>query len=140
MEHFATLARTHPVVALLLAAALLALVAGGVVMLRRKGTPMHKIFGWGFVVLMGAAALSSAFIRDTHLPNLLGFTPIHAFTVFTLTGLPRAIWQIRHGNVAGHRRTMRGLFFGGCVVAGLFTLLPGRFLGHLLWHDLLGLV
>ena len=27
----------------------------------------------------------------------------------------------------------RGIYIGGCVVAGLFTLLPGRFLGSLLW-------
>jgi hypothetical protein len=35
--------------------------------------------------------------------------------------------------------TMQGLFFGACLVAGLFTLLPGRFFGRLLWHDLLRL-
>ena len=28
---------------------------------------------------------------------------------------------------------MTGLYIGACVVAGLFTLLPGRFLGSLLW-------
>jgi uncharacterized membrane protein len=35
---------------------------------------------------------------------------------------------------------MKGLFIGGCIVAGVFTLLPGRFLGDLLWHQALGLV
>jgi uncharacterized membrane protein len=30
---------------------------------------------------------------------------------------------------------MRGPFFGACVLAGLFTLLPGRFLGRLLWQQ-----
>jgi uncharacterized membrane protein len=89
---------------------------------------------------MTLAALSSAFIRDSHLPGIAGFTPIHALTVLTLVGLPRAIWQIRRGNVVGHRRTMTSLFIGGCIVAGVFTLLPGRFLGDLLWHRALGLV
>jgi uncharacterized membrane protein len=92
------------------------------------------------IVALHLAAASSALIRDTQLPNLFGFTPIHAFTALVAVGLPRAIWQVRHGNVVGHRRTMKGLFIGGCVVAGLFTLLPGRFLGHLLWHGALGLV
>jgi uncharacterized membrane protein len=140
MQAFVTLAHNHPLIALHLGAALLALLAGSFVMARRKGTPMHKLFGWSFVAAMALAALSSAFIRDTHLPNVYGFTPIHAFTALTLVGLPRAIWQIRHGDVAGHRRTMQGLFVGGCIVAGLFTLLPGRFLGRLLWHGVLGLV
>lgn len=29
---------------------------------------------------------------------------------------------------------MRGLYMGGLVIAGAFTLLPGRLLGNLLWH------
>ena len=28
---------------------------------------------------------------------------------------------------------MQRLYIGACVIAGLFTLLPGRFLGSLLW-------
>lgn len=140
MEPFIALAATHPLVALHLAAALLALVAGALVMARRKGTPLHRVLGWSFVAAMALTALSSAFMRDSHLPSIAGFTPIHIFTVLTLVGLPRAIWQIRRGDVTGHRRTMQGLFIGGCLVAGAFTLLPGRFLGDLLWHRALGLV
>lgn len=140
MDPFIALAATHPLVALHLAAALLALVAGALVMARRKGTPLHRVLGWSFVAAMALTALSSAFMRDSHLPSIAGFTPIHIFTVLTLVGLPRAIWQIRRGDVTGHRRTMQGLFIGGCVVAGAFTLLPGRFLGDLLWHRALGLV
>jgi len=36
-------------------------------------------------------------------------------------------------SIDGHRKTMQRLYIGACVVAGLFTLLPGRFLGSLLW-------
>jgi uncharacterized membrane protein len=32
-----------------------------------------------------------------------------------------------------HRITMKSLYLGGCAVAGVFTLLPSRFLGQLLW-------
>jgi len=140
MDAFIALAETHPVVALHLVAALLALVAGTLVMTRRKGTPLHRVLGWSFVATMMLAAASSAFIHDSRLPSLAGFSPIHILTVLTLLGLPRAIWQIRHGDVRGHRRTMQALFAGGCIVAGVFTLLPGRFLGDLLWHRALGLV
>jgi uncharacterized membrane protein len=54
--------------------------------------------------------------------------------------LPRAIWYVKRGHIAGHRRQMKSLFIGGCVLAGVFTLLPGRFLGNLLWHHALGVV
>jgi hypothetical protein len=91
-------------------------------------------------VLIGSTAMASAFIRDYQLPNLGGITPIHAFTVLVAVDLPRGIWQVRHGNVAAHRRSMRRLYIGACVLAGVFTLLPGRFLAQLLWHDALGVV
>ena len=140
IEHFTNLLHRHPVVFFHLLTAVAALLLGLVILLRRKGTPIHRAMGWTWVVLMGGTAIASAFIRDYHMPNVLGFTPIHAFTVLVAVGLPRGIWFIRHGNVAAHRKTMRGLYIGGCVVAGVFTLAPGRFLGGLLWHDLLGLV
>jgi uncharacterized membrane protein len=31
---------------------------------------------------------------------------------------------------------MQNLYFAACVVAGAFTLLPNRYLGHLLWSSL----
>jgi uncharacterized membrane protein len=136
MNHFTDLLQRHPLVFFHLVTAFGALLIGTVVMLRRKGTGSHRAWGWAFVVLMCCTALASGFIRDYRLPNLAGFTPIHFFTAFVLFNLPRGIWFIRQGNVVAHRKTMRGLFIGGCIVAGIFTLLPGRFLGRLLWQGL----
>lgn len=130
----------HPLVFFHLVTAFSALLLGGVVLARRKGTTSHRALGWAWVALMGSTAVASGFIRDYHLPNLAGFTPIHAFTVLVAVMLPRGIWQIRRGDVTGHRKTMRDLYMGACVLAGVFTLLPGRFLGQLLWHHTLGLV
>jgi uncharacterized membrane protein len=138
MDAFTQLFQDHPVVFLHLVTALGALVLGIVMMARRKGTPQHRAMGWTWGVLMATTTVASAFIRDHHMPNLMGFTPIHAFTVFTAVQLPRGILAIRRGEVELHRRTMRGLFFGACVIAGVFTLLPGRFLGRLLWQALSG--
>lgn len=137
---FARLLERHPVVFVHLLTALGAFAIGIVLMARRKGTGSHRALGWAFVVLMGATTIASAFIRDYRMPNIAGITPIHAFTALTAVGLPRGIWHIRRGNVAAHRSQMRGLFYGACVLAGLFTLLPGRFLGTLLWRDLLGVM
>jgi uncharacterized membrane protein len=122
----------HPLVFVHMLSALGALAVGGVVLARRKGNPSHRLAGWLWVVLMGSAVLTSAFIRDYRLPNIAGFTPIHLLAAYVAVALPRAVWQVRRGNVSAHRKTMRGLYVGGCVVAGMFTLLPGRFLGSLL--------
>ena len=136
MTAFTDLLQRHPLVFFHLTTAFSALLIGTLVMLRRKGTASHRAWGWAFVLLMASTAVASGFIRDYRLPNIAGFTPIHFFTVFVLANLPRGIWCIRQGNVLGHRKTMRGLFIGGCIVAGVFTLLPGRFLGRQLWQGL----
>ena len=136
MTPFIDLLHRHPLVFFHLVTAIAALLIGAVVMLRRKGTASHRAWGWAWVVLMAATTVASGFIRDHHMPNIAGITPIHFFTAFVAFQLPRGIWFIRQGNVAAHRKTMRGIYFGGCIVAGVFTLLPGRFLGRQLWQAL----
>lgn len=123
----------HPLIAFHLATAVGALVLGAVMLARRKGTAGHRLLGWTWIALMGSTALATAFIRDDRLPNVMGYTPIHLFTVTVAVMLPLGIWYAKRGRIAGHRRTMRNLYIGACVLAGLFTLLPGRFLGSLLW-------
>jgi uncharacterized membrane protein len=117
-----------PLVLLHLLAALAALLLGIAILTRRKGTWSHRTLGW--VALMGSAAASSVFIRDYRIVNIAGYTPIHLLTLSVAVLLPLAIWQIRRGNVLAHRRTMTGLYVGGCVVAGLFALAPMRLLGR----------
>lgn len=133
MDALWTLLQRHPLIFFHLASAVGALLVGALLLARRKGTPGHRVLGWTWAVLMATATLSSAFIRDFRLPNVAGFTPIHALTLTVAVLLPTAIVHIRRGNVAAHRKTMQGLYLGGCIVAGIFTLLPGRFLGSLLW-------
>jgi len=139
-ERFALLLQRHPVIFFHLVTAFAALVLGSVLLLRRKGTGSHRALGWVWVALMASTALATVFIRDYQLPNIAGFTPIHLFTVMVAVGLPRAIWYIKRGNIEGHRQQMKGMFVGGCLLAGVFTFLPGRFLGNLLWRDALGLI
>ena len=129
-----------PVIAVHMTAALGALATGPVALwARRAGAArprLHRAFGYAWVTLMLVAALSAMFIRDFQLPNLAGFSPIHLLVPFTLAGLARAFHQVAHGNVAGHRRTMQGLYVGACLVAGAFALLPQRYLGQQLWGAL----
>jgi uncharacterized membrane protein len=73
---------------------------------------------------MGVVALSSFWI---HTIRLVGpWSPIHLLSVFTLAVLPLGVWRAHTHRVADHRRIMIFIFAGALVVAGLFTLLPGR--------------
>ena len=136
LHRLATLLDRHPLVFLHLVCALGALALGGWLLVGRKGSAAHRSGGWAWVLLMATAAISAAFIRDYRLPNLAGFTPIHGFVVIVAWQLPRAVAFARRGDIAAHRRAMRGLYQGGCLLAGIFTLLPGRFLGAMLWPAL----
>jgi uncharacterized membrane protein len=111
-----------------LSAALAALVLGTLQLARAKGTLSHRALGWTWVALMLTVAVSSLWI-----PAFLHFTWIHVFTAVTLVSIPIALWRIRDGNVRAHASTMKWTYLGGLVIAGAFTLVPGRLLGNLLW-------
>jgi len=130
MNSFIALMQNKPLVFVHLIAAIAALLLGIAILTRRKGTFSHRTLGWSWVVLMATAAVSSVFIRDYRIVNIAGYTPVHLLTVTVAVLLPLAIWRIRRGNVAAHRRMMTGLYVGGCIVAGLFALAPARFLGR----------
>lgn len=129
-----------PVIAVHATAAVGALLTGPVALWARKGAKqrpkLHRAFGYAWVTLMVITAVSAIFIRDRSLPNLAGFTPIHLFVPATLFGLFGAFYYLARGDIASHRSTMQRLYFGACVLAGVFTLLPGRIIGHALWTQL----
>ena len=105
-----------------------ALVLGALLLSRRlKGDRMHRIAGWTWVVLMSAVAVSSLWI-----PKFMHLSWIHIFTAVTLVSLPLGVYRARTHQVKAHRSTMVGVFTGGLVIAGLFTLIPGRLLGNAL--------
>jgi uncharacterized membrane protein len=133
------LAALSPAVTVHLFVALSAAVLGPLVLSARKGSPLHRGAGYGWVTLMLLTAVTSLFIRDVGLPNLAGYTPIHLLTLLTFAGLFGAIRYIMQRRVQAHRRTMQSLY-ASLLIAGAFTLLPGRYLGSLLWHHTLGLI
>jgi uncharacterized membrane protein len=103
-----------------------ALFLGGFVMFGRKGTPLHKMLGRIWAMLMMITAISSFWLQGL----VGGIGPIHIFSVLTIVSIPRAIWAIRKGNVRVHQRAMTGPYIG-LVVAGLFSFMPGRLMGML---------
>ena len=105
-------------------AAMAAFVLGLVQFAAPKGTLPHRTIGWIWVALMALVAVSSFWI---HQIRLLGpFSPIHLLSIFTLAMLPFGVWFAHRHRVADHRRVMVLMFSGALVIAGLFTLLPGR--------------
>jgi uncharacterized membrane protein len=120
----APLLNASSVIQLHVAAAVSALVLGTVQLVSPKGTLPHRSIGVIWIALMATVAISSFWI---HAIRLWGpFSPIHLISIFVLVMLPVALYDAHTHHVRAHRRAMIGLFFGGLVVAGLFTLAPGR--------------
>jgi uncharacterized membrane protein len=121
---FAPLLDAAPAIPLHAFAAMAAFVLGLVQFAAPKGTLPHRTIGWIWVVLIAAVAVSSFWIHEIRLVG--PWSPIHLLSIFTLIVLPIAVWRAHTHRVADHRRIMIFIFSGALVVAGLFTLLPGR--------------
>lgn len=89
-----------------------------------KGTLPHRTLGWIWVALMASVALSSFLIHTIH--SWGDWSPIHILSIVVLVALPIAVLRVHRHDVAGHRRAMLSLFAGALLIAGLFTLMPGR--------------
>lgn len=125
------LTQAGPTVFLHTGAALAAFLIGVLQIFGPKGTTAHRILGWSWVLLLATVAVSSFWIQGL---RMMGpFSPIHVLSVLTLVMLPLGVIGARRHRVEAHRQTMLGIFFGALVVAGLFTLLPGRVVNAVLF-------
>ena len=120
----APLLAASPAIQLHAFAALAAFALGAVQLAAPKGTIPHRLFGWLWAGLMLAVIISSFFIHEIRLWG--PWSPIHLLSIFTLVTLPLAVLAARRHDVRRHRRAMTQLFVGALVIAGVFTLLPGR--------------
>ncbi|MCW1839978.1 DUF2306 domain-containing protein [Prosthecomicrobium hirschii] len=128
---FAPLFAASPAIQIHAVLALAAFVVGLVQFAAPKGTPLHRALGWLWVLGMAVVALSSFLIHEIRLWG--AWSPIHLLSVWVLLMLVVAIHAARHGAIERHRKTMRGLFVGALVIAGLFTLMPGRIMHAVLF-------
>lgn len=99
------------------------------VVLSRKGSPGHRALGTVYLALMTTTAIAALFVRAAGHGAL---SPLHLFVPLTLWSVFRALWCVRHGDIAGHRRAMLVLYVGGLLLAGTLTLLPGRLMHRVL--------
>lgn len=128
---FAPLLEAAPAIPLHAFAAMAAFVLGLVQFAAPKGTLPHRTVGWIWVALMLVVAVSSFWIHTIRLAG--PFSPIHLLSILTLVVLPIAVWRAHTHRVTDHRRMMMMLFAGALLIAGVFTLLPGRIMHHVIF-------
>ena len=114
-----------PIVVAHASLAALAVLLGALLLWGRKGQRAHRVGGWLWVITMAAVAVSSFAIQRPQ-----GLSWIHGLSIFTLITLATGVALARAHRVKGHRINMLSLYFGGLVLTGLFTFLPGRLLGE----------
>ena len=112
-------------------AAMGAFVLGLVQFAAPTGTLPHRTIGFVWVGLMLAVAISSFWIN--HLRWVGPWGPIHLLSIFSLVMLPLAVWKAHTHQVADHRRAMILIFTGALIIAGVFTLVPGRIMHRVLF-------
>jgi uncharacterized membrane protein len=105
-------------------AAMGAFVLGLVQFAAPKGTLPHRTLGFIWLALMLTVAISSFWIHSIRWVGPFG--PIHLLSIYVLFMVPLAIYFARNHKIRGHAKTVIGMFVGGLVIAGLFTLVPGR--------------
>ncbi|MBV6657246.1 MAG: DUF2306 domain-containing protein [Devosiaceae bacterium] len=105
-------------------AAMAAFVLGGVQLAAPKGALPHRTLGCVWVALMVTVAGTALFIYTL---RLIGpFSPIHLLAIYTLISLTFAVRAIRKGDVGAHRKAMVQTYVTALIIAGAFTLCPGR--------------
>ena len=106
---------------------------GTYLILRPKGTPSHRLLGKVYMILMLTTAALSLLIPAAVGPQLVGHLGlIHILSFVVLFSVPRAYFAARNHNLVHHKIAMIGVYVGGVLVAGGFTLAPGRYLNQLL--------
>lgn len=137
------LLEASPVIQFHVATVVPAAILGAYILSARKGTPTHRLLGKVWMTLMVVTSISTFFIHKLNL--FYGFSPIHLLSILVLFGAFGAIAAARRHDIRRHRSIVLGMYLGGIVGAGLFTLLPGRimydviFSGNLVWAVILAL-
>lgn len=131
-----TLSSLSPQIIIHLAAAISATVLGPFALWARlsgKQRPkLHRAFGYAWVTLMLATAITAIFIKSSF-AFWLHFSWIHLLIPVTLISLFFAFWFLVKGKIQAHKFTMISLYVNACLITGALTLLPGRFLGQFIW-------
>ena len=117
-----------PVLQAHITGAVLSFAIGTALLLGVKGRTFHRVLGYTWVATMSVTAISSFFLTGL---NGDSYSFIHLLSGWTVIILAMALAAARRREISKHRKEMTGLFFGGMLIAGLFSFLPGRLMWHL---------
>jgi uncharacterized membrane protein len=97
------------------------------IFISRKGSPIHRVLGYVYLILMSVTAITTLFVHQL-MPNspFWGLSPIHLLVPLTLFGVIGALYGAWTHNIAAHKQAMIMLYVGALLIAGGFTLVPGR--------------
>jgi uncharacterized membrane protein len=98
-----------------------------------KGTPRHRAVGYAWAGLMVLVVVPSFWIHELRMWGPWSW--IHLLSIYTLIMLPLAVVHARGHRVNAHRNSMIGLFLGALLIAGVFTLLPGRVMNRVIFGN-----
>ncbi|MDH4096055.1 MAG: DUF2306 domain-containing protein [Betaproteobacteria bacterium] len=112
-------------------AAFAAIALGAAMFLARKGTFLHRVAGRAWAALMLGVAVTSFWIKSSG-----SFSWIHILSVTVIVLLGVLIYFAVARQVGAHRRLAIGLYAGALGITGMFTLLPYRLLGRMVWAPL----
>ena len=110
--------------------ALLAVPLGLFIFFKKKGTTQHKINGRIWVTLLVLVCFTAVVIKVI---NPGQYSLIHLLIPWTLGSLIYSIWSIKKFQKTkiqrykqSHMYSMIGVYLGALLIAGAFTLMPGR--------------
>ena len=104
-----------------------AFVLGTYLLVNRKGTQVHRMLGKLYMALMLFTAIVTLFMNAQVGPLFLNhFGYLHLLSLLVLRTVPLAYRAARRGNIKAHKRHMVGMYIGALLLAGGFTLMPGR--------------
>jgi uncharacterized membrane protein len=109
------------IIQLHIVAAVAAVALGTLNLARKKGGATHRTVGWVWITAMMVVALGSFWIRGPK----GGLSWIHVLSTVSIINIVLAVYFARTRNFKAHKGCMIG-GFSGLVIAGIFTLLPGR--------------
>ena len=116
--------------------ALTAIPVGLYIFFKKKGTKQHRFIGRVWVSFLLIVSFTALFITSPMTDTVFNprfYSWIHLLIPFTVGNLIYSVWSIRqfkktklekHKNA--HIYSMVGVYIGALLVAGAFTLMPGR--------------
>jgi uncharacterized membrane protein len=117
--------------------ALLAVPLGLYIFKTKKGTRKHRMLGRIWVTFLIIVSLTAIFIQAI---NPGQYSLIHLLIPWTIGSLIYSIWNIKKFKKTkierykfAHMYSMIGVYVGALLVAGAFTLMPGRFFHEILF-------